>query len=168
MHLGACGGGLALHCRGRVACARAFIPLASGTAVSSVVFIIFERCGAGANGGHGALRGQDARGAVWGAPGKWGAWCLGASVRIYCPSPSTGVPTKSAFSGARSRRVTGHRPELSPPMDLGAVVLQPAPTWPWALPNASWGPRVLSFLSDTAILTVHLEVSWRVPRGPSL
>ena len=155
-------GGVALHCRGRVACARAFIPLASGTAVSSVVFIIFERCGAGANGGHGALRGQDARGAVWGAPGKWGAWCLGASVRIYCPSPSTGVPTKSAFSGARSRRVTGHRPELSPQTNPSPVVLQAAPTCPWALPNASWGPHVPPFLSDSAILTVKLGLFSRV------
>ena len=103
-----------------------------------------------------------------GAHVKWGAWYPGASWRIDYPLPSAVAPPRNALLGRSGRWVARRTLEVSPQTNPSPVVLKAAPTCPWALHNASWGPRVLSFLSDTAILTVHLEVSWRVPRGPSL
>ena len=72
-------------------------PLASGTAVSSLVFMLFARCGAGANGGHGALWGQDARGrcGVLLGSGGLGVWVL--AYVFIAPRRMLAHPPKARF-----------------------------------------------------------------------
>ena len=152
-----CTAGAVLH-----VCTMAFLLLASGPAVSFVVLMLCVRCRAGANGGHGARWGQDVRGrCVWGAPGKWGAWYLGASLRAYLPRSSAVAPPSNALLGYLGRWVARRTLQLSPQTNPRPVVLQATPTCPLELRNAIWGLHVPSFLPDTAILAVHLH---RPPR----
>ena len=95
-------------------------PLASGTAVSSLVFMLFARCGAGANGGHGALWCQDARGrcGVLLGSGGLGVWVLAyvfvAPCRVRSNLPETRFWAVLAAGSPGAHWKSAHRPTPAP------------------------------------------------------
>ena len=155
-------GGVALHGWGRVAC------MYDGISPPRL-WACRELCGPHALRavqGRGQWRprgpvGPRRQGAVRGAPGKWGAWYLGASLRAYLPRSSAVAPPSNALLGYLGRWVARRTLQLSPQTNPRPVVLQATPTCPLELRNAIWGLHVPSFLPDTAILAVHLH---RPPR----